>query len=215
MALERRTPLARKTPLAPGKPLARKTPLARGTAPLARTTPLRATPPARTELARTTSEDRAPERARTETARTPRARRSPVDTGAMRAQRDAVLARDGGRCARCGIDVTTGAVGYNDHHRQGRGMGGRKGGARAAANLPARRLTLCGSGTTGCHGWVTEHPDAAERAGLVVRRGGGIDPARVPVLTWRGWVLLDDDGGLAASPAPPGQDARSLATLTR
>ncbi len=205
--LERRTPLARKTPLAPGKPLARgtgltrKTPLAQGK-PLARTAPMaRAQPLARTEPpARTTP-------------RAPRARKPAVDTGATRAQRDAVLARDGGRCARCGVDVTTGAVGFNDHHRQGRGMGGRKGDARAAANLPARRLTLCGSGTTGCHGWVTEHPDDAERAGLIVRRGGGIDPARVPVLTWRGWVQLDDDGGIVPCQEPPDGDARSLATV--
>lgn len=194
-----RTPLTRKTPLArgttllaPGKPLARKTPMVR-TPPAPRTAP---------------DVPRAP-RTPTTTKRRPR----PADTGASTAERTLVLTRDRGRCARCGIDVSTGAVGFNDHHRQGRGMGGRQGTARAAANLPSRRLTLCGSGTTRCHGWVTEHPADAERAGLVVRRGGGIDPAVVPVLTWDGWVQLDDDGGITPCPAPPGGDARNLAAL--
>lgn len=194
--LERRTPLTRKTPLKAGAPLQRKTPMTR------------ASPPARTASAR--AQPAAPDdQARAPGARP--ARRRARDTGATRAQRDVVFARDGGRCARCGIDLTSGSTPHNDHHRQGRGMGGRQGSARSRANLPARRLTLCGSGATGCHGWVTEHPAEAERTGMVVRRGGGIDPARVPVLTWRGWLLLDDDGAAAPCEPPPGGDARSLA----
>lgn len=210
--LERRTPLERKKPLAAGKPLARgsgltrKTPLPqgkpldRGSALVGRAAPApgpaerKPTPP-RAPLARTASTTK---------------RKAQANTGPTAAQRRLVYDRDGGRCARCGIAADV--VGFNDHHRQNRGMGGRQGDARATANLPARRVILCGSGTTRCHGWVTEHPDEAERAGLIVRRGGGIDPAKVPVLTWRGWILLDDAGGWSSCAEPPDGDARSLAT---
>lgn len=202
--LERRTPLTRKTPLAAGEPLARKTPLARTATPPMSRTPLARAAPARTEPGSQASGLPA------------RKARRPVDTGASATARKVVFERDGGRCVRCGMDLTSGTVSRNDHHRQGRGMGGRQGAARAAANLPSRRLTLCGSGTTGCHGWVTSGDvAAAERAGLVVRRGGGIDPAEVPVLTWRGWVLLDDEGGAERCPAPPGDDARESARVQR
>jgi hypothetical protein len=61
-------------------------------------------------------------------------------------------------------------------------------------NLPANLITLCGSGTTGCHGWVEEHPLEAREFGWAVRRGR--DPAEVPVLTFENvWLLLHDDGG--------------------
>ena len=184
--MRRGAPLQRKTPLAPGKPLTRSAPIKRAQ-PIARTT--------QSPRGALTAKPRA---------RTTRARTGPTD-----AQRALVFARDHGRCARCGIDLTAGTVGYNDHHRQGRGMGGRQGEARERANSPANRLTLCGSGTTLCHGWVTEHPAEAERDGMVVRRGGALDPARVPILTHAGWVLHDHDGDQTACPTPPEGDARN------
>lgn len=59
------------------------------------------------------------------------------------------------RCVLCGGRAS------NWHEKVTRGRGG----PRDAFNA----VPLCGSGTTGCHGWVTEHPDAAEAKGLYVR----------------------------------------------
>ena len=58
-------------------------------------------------------------------------------------------------CVRCG------ARGSNRHELLPRSRGG----PRDAWNT----VVLCGSGTHGCHGWVTEHPDLAEAEGLYVR----------------------------------------------
>lgn len=77
------------------------------------------------------------------------------------------------------------------HHRINRGMGGSK---RADLNLPANLLTLCGSGTTGCHGWVTANPRQSYEKGWAVKRDR--DPAGVALTTWRGdWIYLDNEGG--------------------
>lgn len=58
---------------------------------------------------------------------------------------------------------------------------------------PANVIELCGSGTTGCHGWVHQHVAEAERLGLIVPLGR--DPRKVPVLDWRGRCLrLNQDG---------------------
>lgn len=70
------------------------------------------------------------------------------------------------RCARCGGRAS------NWHEKVSRGRGG----PRDRFNA----VPLCGSGTTGCHGWVTENPAAAEAIGLYVRgsfvRGRYIGP---------------------------------------
>ena len=58
-------------------------------------------------------------------------------------------------CALCG------ARGSNRHEKLPRSRGG----PRDAFNT----VVLCGSGTTGCHGWVTASPDDAEALGLYVR----------------------------------------------
>lgn len=58
---------------------------------------------------------------------------------------------------------------------------------------PANIVELCGSGTTGCHGWVHQHVREAERLGLIVPLGG--DPRTTPVRDWRGdWLRLNQDG---------------------
>ena len=77
----------------------------------------------------------------------------------------------------------------NWHHRQNRSQGGRW--------LASNGIALCGSGTTGCHGWITEHPSAARENGWAV--GASDLPALVPVLLHtqcyrRAVVLLDDEG---------------------
>lgn len=88
----------------------------------------------------------------------------------------------GGRCEGCARPAT------NFAHRVGRGVGG--------LWLASNGLKLCGSGTTGCHGWATVEPTFAELCGWRVLSGE--HPADVPV--WMrssvliGWHLLDDEG---------------------
>ncbi|AWN03223.1 HNH endonuclease [Microbacterium phage Appa] len=90
--------------------------------------------------------------------------------------------RDQFRCVRCGISLAS--VSGSRHHRQRR-----RGGDHSPANL----ILLCGSGTTGCHGWAHSHPADARAVGLIVSAWG--KPVDVPVLTYAGWVLLDPEGG--------------------
>jgi hypothetical protein len=93
-----------------------------------------------------------------------------------------VAARSGGRCE-AGIDGCYGTA-TNIHHRQRRA-----GGNHTAANL----MHLCGSGTTGCHGWITEHPALSRAAGWIVSFAG--DPASDPVrYRCRSLVWLTEDG---------------------
>jgi len=96
--------------------------------------------------------------------------------------------RSVGRCEMCGRPAT------NTHHRRPRGMGGSK---DPATDRPANLARLCGSGTTGCHGWIENNRTAAEDCGWLVPQGH--DPATVPILIMGlggmlDWVLLDDDG---------------------
>jgi hypothetical protein len=55
-------------------------------------------------------------------------------------------------------------------------------------------LAVCGSGTTGCHGRITEHPAEAYRKGWSVKSWD--NPLTRPVLYRGKWVLLDDEGGV-------------------
>lgn len=98
---------------------------------------------------------------------------------------DLVDRRDREACRRCGRRI----AGGSRHHRQLRRFGD-----HSAANL----VLLCGSGTTGCHGWVHAHPAEAYRLGWLVHSWH--DPAQVPVVGVGGsggWVLLDRDGKAA------------------
>lgn len=95
-----------------------------------------------------------------------------------------VALRAAGRCELCrGTDSLTFA------HRRSRGQGG--------GWSPANGLRLCGSGTTGCHGWTEHNPDAAAAGGWRLVHDDR-DPAVVPVwlngLNGPGWWLLDDLG---------------------
>lgn len=54
-------------------------------------------------------------------------------------------------------------------------------------------VLLCGSGTTGCHGWVHANPTRAIAVGLIVPTWVR-DIALVPVLTVSGWRRLHTDG---------------------
>lgn len=73
----------------------------------------------------------------------------------------------------------------NAHHRKNQGQGGDD----RLSNL----LLACGSGTTGCHGWVTEHPGISkrEKGWSIWRSDFALD---VPVLYRGQWARLSDDG---------------------
>jgi hypothetical protein len=100
----------------------------------------------------------------------------------------AVHTRANRRCERCGTDWSDF---WSMHHRRPRGMGGSK---RPEVNAASNILLLCGSGTTGCHGWVESNREEAYELGLLVHKWQM--PVEVPVTLWHGTFLLDDDGGL-------------------
>lgn len=91
-------------------------------------------------------------------------------------------------CEVCGAPGAT-----NAHHRRNQSQGGQ--------DVLSHLMLACGSGTTGCHGKITENPDWAEELGYTVK-GTVIAPADVPVWRFdraRGelvLVLLADDGGI-------------------
>jgi hypothetical protein len=92
--------------------------------------------------------------------------------------RAAVANRSGGYCELgCGRRAT------NMHHRKNRSQGGQW--------SPANILHLCGSGTTGCHGYYTNHPAEAKRLGVSVLPSE--QPAEIPVRTPAGLLWLSDD----------------------
>lgn len=71
------------------------------------------------------------------------------------------------------------------HHRLKRGQGG--------GWEPENIVAVCGSGTTGCHGWIEANPKAAGRQGFHVQ------PWLNPADTWilyrlSAWALLRADG---------------------
>lgn len=94
--------------------------------------------------------------------------------------------RDGYRCVRCGRSLAS--FPGSRHHRRMRSQSDRTH-AHDVENL----ILLCGSGTTGCHGWVHAHPADAYALGLLVHSYE--DPAETPVDTWFGRVTPTPDGG--------------------
>lgn len=118
-------------------------------------------------------------------------------TGPDRATVALVLERDGWSCTRCG-GPTSGerGRGWSIQHRRPRGMGGTR---RVDANSPANLLTVCGSGTTGCHGVMeTDRHVALEHGWLIPQTA---DPLREPVVLGSGRIVwLTADGQYAAEP---------------
>ena len=95
------------------------------------------------------------------------------------AQRELLLLRSQGVCELCGAAQAT-----NWHHRKNRSQGG--------GNSLSNAMHLCGSGTTGCHGMVTEHPSDSFDNGWSVKSFA--NPADIVVKRQGEWVLLDDLG---------------------
>ncbi|WP_331907427.1 hypothetical protein [Streptomyces sp.] len=98
----------------------------------------------------------------------------------------------------------------DEHHRRNRASGGSR---NPAINLPSNLLLVCGTPTTGCHGWIGAWPAEAMRLGFSVSTNGNFPPSAKPVEhALYGWVLLNDEGGWTRLVDHPGTD-RLLADL--
>lgn len=129
-------------------------------------------------------------------------------TAVPRATRELVLARDAFSCVSCGRHVG-GSTDYSIHHRIPRGMGGS---SDERLNRPSNLVTLCGTGTTGCHGWAESQRDLARAWGYLLYRLS--EPSKVAVYTYLGWTLYDDDGGVSYPP-PLNVSADKIRELAR
>jgi hypothetical protein len=116
-------------------------------------------------------------------------------TGASEEVRQKVFMRAGWRCEKCGKRLNDNGY-ISVHHRKPRGMGGSKG---IELNLPSNLMLLCGSGTTGCHGYIESHRSEAYEQGWLVYRNA--DPAKEMVRISMmhnsnifTYVYLTDDG---------------------
>lgn len=108
-----------------------------------------------------------------------------------------VAQRDEWSCVRCG-GACHGrrGVDWSVQHRRARGMGGTR---RSDANEPQNLILLCGSATTGCHGWVESNRQAALSNGWAVKSNS--DPMQAPVLHWqRGLIFLRTDSSWSSRP---------------
>lgn len=129
--------------------------------------------------------------------RTP-ARRPPNKPRVADDVRAVVLARSGGRCevaadpaCRARGRSLTSVVGASQHHRLPGRMGGSK---RASVHQATNLLQVCGSGTTGCHGWIESNRTVSLCNGWLLH--GRENPETRPVLLHDGRrVVLTADGG--------------------
>jgi len=71
-------------------------------------------------------------------------------------------------------------------------MGGSK---LAWVDLPSNGIIACGSGTTGCHGWIESHRADARDLGYLVPLNGTTKSSEVPIVRHGPeLVYLTDDG---------------------
>jgi hypothetical protein len=111
-----------------------------------------------------------------------------------------VLDRDGHACVRCGKALRGDrGLDWSLQHRKPRGMGGT---SDPAINAASNLLSVCGSGTTGCHGYMESERTEAEDKGWLIRRLPTAHPLTEPVLVAREsrWVYLTDDAQYADNP---------------
>lgn len=112
------------------------------------------------------------------------ARLSRVPDGVREKARD----RDQGRCILCGAAAT------ELMHRVPRRDGG-------------HRLANLAWGCHTCHARAHASPRWGYEVGIMASRYG-VDVSQVPIWSWRGWVLLDDEGGLTViAPRAAARDA--------
>lgn len=108
-----------------------------------------------------------------------------------KATRDLVLGRDHWMCAWCGCSIDVSRGDYSLQHRRARGMGGSR---RPETNLAGNLVTMCGSATTGCHGYAESHREESTERGFTIPQHVA-DPASVPLRhVLYGRVTLDNEG---------------------
>lgn len=99
--------------------------------------------------------------------------------------RELVRERQNGQCARCGVL-------YSDlHHRQRR---------REAGHAVGILVGLCRND----HRWAHANPSAAKRDGYIIDPHEN-DPQSVPLKSFMGWVLFDDDGNVTFTEEKSGE----------
>jgi hypothetical protein len=97
------------------------------------------------------------------------------------------------QCERCGQNIMN--IPMSVHHRRPRAMGGTH---RTDTNLPSNLMVLCGSGTTGCHGYLESNRTEAKDLGFIVPQWEA--PNQVAVkLYLHSWSLLQDDGSIISA----------------
>ena len=116
------------------------------------------------------------------------------DTGFSPATTAAIIERDRGRCARCGVPVAhlERGLAWSIHHRAPRKMGGRR---DEWIGQAANGVILCGSGVTGCHGWVERNRSEARDTGWLIPMGVQRPDTTAIQHAVHGYVHLTDDGG--------------------
>lgn len=122
----------------------------------------------------------------------PRRRKTPMANPKLKVDdetRFAVLARAFYKCERCGRDFLGFPVSV--HHRRPRMMGGSK---NQELHKSANLIVLCGTGTSGCHGWVESNRDKARELGYLIQK---VESAgEIPFQDNNGlWWYLDNYGG--------------------
>jgi hypothetical protein len=108
--------------------------------------------------------------------------------------RTAFFDREQEACFRCRrpLRFEDRGMAWSAHHRKPRGMGGT---SDPRISSIANCLILCGTGTTGCHGWVESRRAMGEDLGYLIRREARIaTPAGTPVRRQDGtlWLLRAD-----------------------
>jgi hypothetical protein len=101
-------------------------------------------------------------------------------------------------CVRCGKAFVKRRGGYSIHHLTLRSHG--------VDNSVEAQVLACGSGTTGCHGWIHANPAAARAAGWIrsgtAKAGSAAQPVMVAVPSGFAWFLLLPDGTRRGVEAP-------------
>lgn len=161
---------------------------------LARRTSLTAKTPLKRTTALTSSPLSASSKHRNSAGNQRQKRVTAKDTGPSEATVKLVGERDGWCCVRCGAACRgQRGVDWSVQHRRARGMGGSR---RPDTNQPQNLILLCGSATTGCHGYVEAEREIARGCGWAI--GQSENPLLIAVAHAKyGPVRLDAFGGYA------------------
>jgi len=99
-----------------------------------------------------------------------------------------VLTRSGYRCERCHDDFM--GKPFSVHHRRPRMMGGSK---NPELHKPANLIVLCGSGISGCHGWVESNRSVARDLGFLIMKVESAEEIPFMDITDK-WWKIDNEG---------------------